>query len=188
MLIAATIISRALSIDTQLSIHQNLYLWKKKQAVFFYCKVIVFVIGQKTQQTMSFIYNTFYALNPFRTDVSFRQEEQNELAALPDMSQMYGRYSFLGSRKQAMDPRFPRNNSDNYKKCFINFSVWRKCIEEHSEENDEEDPNAAICKQYNQLAISTCTTYDVSTCCLALSLTKSQLLFLYCAHIHFYTH
>lgn len=109
---------------------------------------------------MAFLYNAFYAMNPFRTDVTFKHEEQQNMAALPDMTQLYGHYSFLGSPKHAYDPRFPRNNSDRYKKCFLNFSVWRKCIEEHSEEMDEEDPNARICKKYQQLAINTCPNYD----------------------------
>jgi hypothetical protein len=109
---------------------------------------------------MSFLYNAFYALNPFRTDVSYRQEEHQELPALPDLTQLYSHHSFLGSRKHAFDPRFPRNNADRYKKCFLNFSVWRKCLEEHSEDMDEEDPNALICRRYQQLAINTCPVLD----------------------------
>jgi hypothetical protein len=109
-----------------------------------------------------YLYNLFYALNPLPGKYAEYAPDYNEEApALPDLSATFSPYSFLGSKKMLRDPRFPMGNSDVYKKCFVNFAVWRKCLEEHTEDYDETVEEAKICKKYKNLAVNTCPVADV---------------------------
>ncbi|KAF0975756.1 hypothetical protein FDP41_005083 [Naegleria fowleri] len=111
---------------------------------------------------MSFLYNIYYRFNPW-PHRTYNEELSNELPALPvnRLVQKYSQYTFLGTKKNLPDPRFPSNNADFYKKCYLNFSVWRKCLADHAADGvDKEDPNAQICKRYEQLARFSCPLTD----------------------------
>lgn len=109
-----------------------------------------------------YLYNLFYSLNPFpEKNAEYAPDVNQELPALPDLTHYYSPYTIFGSQKQLLDPRFPRNNSDRYKQCFANFAVWRKCLEEHTEDYDETAEDAKICKSYKNLAIHSCPAGDV---------------------------
>src|SRR3989338_10665913 len=109
-----------------------------------------------------YLYNLFYTLNPLPSQhAEYAPEYNNEVPVLPDLTQTFSPYSFLGNKKQIRDPRFPMNNSDSYKKCFVNFAVWRKCLEEHTEDYDESVEEARLCRKFKNLAVQTCPAADV---------------------------
>ncbi|KAL9654231.1 hypothetical protein ABK040_010263 [Willaertia magna] len=110
----------------------------------------------------TFLYNIYYKVNPW-PQRTYNKELHDELPALPvnRMIQQYSPYTFLGTKKTLADPRFPNNNSDHYKKCYLNFSVWRKCLAEHAPDGvDKEAPEAKICKRYEQLSRFSCPLND----------------------------
>ncbi len=106
-------------------------------------------------------YNIQNGLNPLKEYAWYRKEEAQELPSLPDVSHEFSPVTSWGSYRYKPDPRFPDNNSDFSKQCYANFAVWRKCLEEFSENLDPEDPNAKICKKFHTLAFKTCTGFQV---------------------------
>lgn len=111
---------------------------------------------------LQWFYDGFLALNPMNPRrQNYRAEEMQELPALPDLAHQFSPLSALGTYRYKQDPRFPNTNAQNQRKCYINFAVWRRCLEEKGgEDMDEDHPDAQICRRYHDLAFNTCYTGD----------------------------
>lgn len=112
-------------------------------------------------------YDAMYSMNVFGTKHTYDRKfaEDNDLPALPDLSRHFSRISAFGNVKRTVDPRFPDNTSQQSKHCFTNFAVWRRCLEVHADNMDPEDPDAVICKKYQNLAYRSCTKIQVCQVC-----------------------
>lgn len=104
------------------------------------------------------LYNLVYATAFYTPEetVEFRPEETQRLPALPlDIWRYYTKRDGRGGFNTVTDARFTRDKRNNAA-CRINFSVWKHCLAQHSEDRDPEDPAAAICKRYHKNAMNSC--------------------------------